>query len=124
NRCKTIDRFSRNSPLEIDRHDAAHTPLLTLAQFDVTMPILEEIKETLAEYFLDNPRIGVAPLDRAFIEQRGSRRFIDVFEMNGGEAWGVEAVLWSDGKPQEPILQVEIQRDHAQMRLRYKYIGS
>ncbi|MCG7403406.1 MULTISPECIES: hypothetical protein [Caballeronia] len=94
------------------------------AKFDVTMPILEEIKETLAEYFLDNPRIGVAPLDRAFIEQRGSRRFIDVFEMNGGEAWGVEAVLWSDGKPQEPILQVEIQRDHAQMRLRYKYIGS
>lgn len=32
NRCKTIDQSSRNSPLEIDRNDAAHTPLLTLAQ--------------------------------------------------------------------------------------------
>ncbi|WP_244137465.1 type II toxin-antitoxin system RelE/ParE family toxin [Burkholderia pyrrocinia] len=26
-----MGRFSRNSPLEIDRHDAAHTPDLTLA---------------------------------------------------------------------------------------------
>jgi hypothetical protein len=31
NRCKTIDRLSRNSPLEIADHQAAHTPLLTLA---------------------------------------------------------------------------------------------
>lgn len=30
-RCKTIGRFSTNSPLDIDRHDAAHTPLFTLA---------------------------------------------------------------------------------------------
>jgi hypothetical protein len=32
NRCKTIDRFSRNSPLETDLHQVAHTPLLTLAR--------------------------------------------------------------------------------------------
>ena len=32
NRCKTIDRVSRNSPLEIDGHQAAHTPVLTLAR--------------------------------------------------------------------------------------------
>src|SRR6516225_1426950 len=31
NRWKTIDRFSRNSPLETDGHQAACTPLLTLA---------------------------------------------------------------------------------------------
>ncbi|MEX4005444.1 hypothetical protein AB4Y38_42390, partial [Paraburkholderia sp. EG285A] len=37
NRCRTIGRFSRNSPLDIDRHDAAHTPLLTLAHFLVVV---------------------------------------------------------------------------------------
>jgi hypothetical protein len=35
NRCKTIDRLSRNSPFEIDRHEAAHTPLLTLPATNV-----------------------------------------------------------------------------------------
>ncbi|WP_205417407.1 hypothetical protein, partial [Trinickia diaoshuihuensis] len=29
---KTIGRFSRNSPLEIDRRQFVHTPLLTLAR--------------------------------------------------------------------------------------------
>ncbi|WP_217283439.1 hypothetical protein, partial [Paraburkholderia sp. NMBU_R16] len=36
NRCKTIDRVSRNSPPEIDRHQNVHTPLLTLAPYRLT----------------------------------------------------------------------------------------
>ncbi|MDN7871683.1 hypothetical protein QZM26_19940, partial [Burkholderia multivorans] len=36
NRCKTIDRFSRNAPLEIDRHQNVRTPLLTLARVSYT----------------------------------------------------------------------------------------
>jgi hypothetical protein len=31
NRCKAINRFSRNSPPEVERYQAAHTPLLTIA---------------------------------------------------------------------------------------------
>ncbi|WP_208458257.1 hypothetical protein, partial [Burkholderia stabilis] len=38
NRCKTIDRFSRYSPLEIDRRQIAHTPLLTLALERLAQP--------------------------------------------------------------------------------------
>jgi exopolysaccharide production protein ExoZ len=39
-RCKTIDRFSRNSPLETDLHQVAHTPLLTLAPPEFVMGVL------------------------------------------------------------------------------------
>ncbi|WP_321927526.1 hypothetical protein [Paraburkholderia guartelaensis] len=32
NRCKTIDRFSRNAPIEFDRRNAAQKPLLMSAR--------------------------------------------------------------------------------------------
>ncbi|WP_208453789.1 hypothetical protein, partial [Burkholderia gladioli] len=32
---KTIDRLTRNSPLEIDRYQIVHTPVLTLARCEV-----------------------------------------------------------------------------------------
>ncbi|TKC89208.1 hypothetical protein FAZ69_09570 [Trinickia terrae] len=94
------------------------------SRFGVTGPILEEICECLDDYFGRKPSVSLAPVDVAFSGKRGSRPYIDLFEMNDGRSWGAECVLWVDGRAEEPILHVELIETGNGLDLRYKYIGS
>ncbi|UVE66681.1 hypothetical protein L2Y90_06040 [Burkholderia pyrrocinia] len=92
--------------------------------FGVTEPILDEICESLDDYFGRKPSISLAPIEVAFSGKKGSRRYIDLFEMDDGQSWGAECILWVDGKAQEPILHVELSGKSDDLNLKYKYIGS
>ncbi|WP_208453786.1 hypothetical protein, partial [Burkholderia gladioli] len=63
--CKTIDRLTRNSPLEIDRYQIVHTPVLTLA---------------LANHTVLNPKI----LHRRLISLLGTISQIPDLVLKGG----------------------------------------
>jgi len=93
-------------------------------KFGVTAPILDEMVECLSDYFGRKLDIGLAPADVAFSGKIGSRPYIDVYEMNDAKIWGVECVIWVDGKAAEPILHVELFDNDGNLGLRYKYIGS
>lgn len=93
-------------------------------KFGVTVPVLEEICECLNDYFGRKPDISLAPADVAFSGKVGSRPYVDLYEMNDASTWGVECVIWVDGKATEPILHVELFDDDGKLGLRYKYIGS
>ncbi|HDR9512183.1 hypothetical protein C5615_38285 [Burkholderia cepacia] len=92
--------------------------------FGVTEPILDEICESLDDYFGRKPSISLAPIEVAFSGKKGSRPYIDLFEMDDGQSWGAECILWVDGKAQEPILHVELSGKGDDLNLKYKYIGS
>ncbi|MPV70041.1 hypothetical protein [Burkholderia sp. BE17] len=92
--------------------------------FGVTEPILDEICESLDDYFGRKPSISLAPIEVAFSGKKGSRPYIDLFEMDDGQSWGAECILWVDGKAQEPILHVELSGKSDGLNLKYKYIGS
>ncbi|WP_175750201.1 hypothetical protein [Burkholderia pyrrocinia] len=92
--------------------------------FGVTEPILDEICESLDDYFGRKPSISLAPIEVAFSGKKGSRPYIDLFEMDDGQSWGAECILWVDGKAQEPILHVELSGKSDDLNLKYKYIGS
>jgi hypothetical protein len=94
------------------------------SKFGVTEPILDEICESLDDYFGRKPRISLAPIEVAFSGKQGSRPYIDLFEMDDGQSWGTECVLWVDGKAEEPILHVELSGSGDDLKLKYKYIGS
>lgn len=94
------------------------------SRFGVTEPILEEICESLDEYFGTKPSISLAPIEVAFSGKSGSRPYIDLFEMDDGQSWGVECVIWVEGKAEEPILHVELSGPSDKLNLKYKYIGS
>lgn len=95
------------------------------SRFGVTEPILDEICESLDDYFGRKPDISLAPIEVAFSGKRGARPYIDLFEMDDRQSWGAECVLWVDGKAEkEPILHVELRRASDNLDLRYKYIGS
>jgi len=93
-------------------------------RFGVTAPILDEMVECLSDYFGQKVDISLAPADVAFSGKVGSRPYIDVYEMNDAKIWGVECVIWVDGKAAEPILHVELFDNDGSLGLRYKYIGS
>ncbi|WP_162631569.1 hypothetical protein [Burkholderia sp. JP2-270] len=92
--------------------------------FGVTEPILDEICESLDDYFGRKPSISLAPIEVAFSGKKGSRPYIDLFEMDDGQSWGAECILWVDGKAQEPILHVELSGKSDDLNLKYKYIDS
>ncbi|WP_175947801.1 hypothetical protein [Burkholderia pyrrocinia] len=92
--------------------------------FGVTEPILDEICESLDDYFGRKPSISLAPIEVAFSGKKGSRPYIDLFEMDDGQSWGAECILWVDGKAQEPIFHVELSGKSDDLNLKYKYIGS
>lgn len=94
------------------------------SKFGVTEPILDEICESLDDYFGRKPSIGLAPIELAFSGKRGGRPYIDLFEMDGGQSWGAECVLWVNGSAEEPILHVELSETNGELNLKYKYIGS
>ncbi|RQS50809.1 hypothetical protein [Burkholderia sp. Bp8986] len=94
------------------------------SKFGVAEPILDEICESLNDYFGRKPSIGLAPIELAFSGKRGSRPYIDLFEMDGGQSWGAECVLWMDGRAEEPILHVELCKTRDELNLKFKYIGS
>jgi hypothetical protein len=94
------------------------------SRFGVTEPILDEICESLDDYFGRKPDISLAPIEAAFSGKRGARPYIDLFEMDDGQSWGAECVLWVDGKSAEPILHVELRGTSDNLELKYKYIGS
>jgi len=94
------------------------------SRFGVTEPILDEICEMLDDYFGRKPRLSLAPIEVAFSGKKGSRPYIDLFEMDGGQSWGVECIIWVDGKAEEPILHVELSGSSNDLKLKYKYIGS
>ncbi|MBY4726036.1 MULTISPECIES: hypothetical protein [Burkholderia] len=93
-------------------------------KFGVTAPVLDEMVECLGDYFGRKLDISPAPADVAFSGKIGSRPYIDVYEMNDAKTWGVECVIWVDGKAAEPILHVELFDKGGSLGLRYKYIGS
>lgn len=94
------------------------------SKFGVTEPIRAEICETLEDYFGTKPSISLAPIEVAFSGKSESRLYIDLFEMDDGQSWGAECVLWVDGKAEEPILHVELGGPSDGLSLKYKYIGS
>lgn len=94
------------------------------SKYGVTEPILDEICESLDDYFGRKPSISLAPIEIAFSGKRGARPYIDLFEMEDGQSWGAECVLWVDGKAEEPILHVELRGTSDELNLTYKYIGS
>jgi hypothetical protein len=94
------------------------------SKFGVTEPILDEICESLDDYFGRKPNVGLAQIDVAFSGKSGTRPYIDLFQMNDGQSWGAECVLWVDGKVAEPILHVELRGAIDELNLKYKYIGS
>lgn len=93
-------------------------------KFDISPAVYSEIRENLDEYFVDGWKIALAPLDTAFERIGGSRPSIDVYPMNDNESFGIECVIWTDGKPKEPILHAELVRGEAGYGLRFNYIGS
>ncbi|MGG1949374.1 hypothetical protein AB1286_31935 [Trinickia sp. NRRL B-1857] len=94
------------------------------SRFGVTEPILDEICESLDDYFGRKPDIRLAPIEVAFSGQRGEKPYVDLFEMDDGQSWGAECVLWVNGKAEEPILHVELRGASDKLNLQYKYIGS
>ncbi|WP_186204445.1 hypothetical protein [Burkholderia gladioli] len=97
---------------------------LLKSRFNVSEPILEEICESLEDYFGEKSSVGLAPIEKAFSGKKGSRPYIDIFEMGGDKSWGAECVLWVGGKATEPILHVELLGTNDGLNLKYKYIGS
>ena len=77
-------------------------------KFGVTEPALEEICECLNDYFGRKPDIGLASEGIAFSGKIGARPYVDLYEMNDPHTWGVECVIWVDGKAVEPILHAEL----------------
>ncbi|WP_412022578.1 hypothetical protein [Burkholderia cepacia] len=92
--------------------------------FDVTEPILDEICESLDDYFGQKPSISLAPIEVAFSGKKGSGPYIDLVEMDDGQSWDAECILWVDGAAQEPILHVELSGKSDDLNLKYRYIGS
>ncbi|KVF70246.1 hypothetical protein [Burkholderia vietnamiensis] len=94
------------------------------ARFGVTEPVLDEICESLNDYFGRKPDIALAPEGVAFSGKIGSRPYLDLYEMNDANTWGAECVIWVDGKAAEPVLHVELFGEGSNLGLRYRYIGS
>ena len=114
---KLLDEFigavSRDDWQELNNH------------FDVSEALAEEIQEMIHEYYPNEDfSLGIAPFGSAFSKEKRKRPDIELFEMNDGDRWGVECVLWVNGKPSEPILHVELFWKASDLRLQYKYIGS
>ncbi|WP_186014664.1 hypothetical protein [Burkholderia gladioli] len=94
------------------------------SRFGVSEPILDEICESLEDYFGEKSIVDLAPIGEAFSSKRGSRPYIDIFEMDDDKSWGAECVLWVGGKAAEPILHVELLETNDGLNLKCKYIGS
>ncbi|WP_414444861.1 hypothetical protein [Burkholderia sp. 22PA0106] len=93
-------------------------------KFGITKPIFDEICECLSEYFLTNSIVSLVLEDVAFSGKIGSRPYVDLYEMNDFGVWGLECVIWVDGKITELILHVELFKKGSGLDFRYKYIGS
>jgi hypothetical protein len=94
------------------------------SRFGVTEPILEEICESFDDYFGGKLNVGLPSIEVTFSGKKESRPYIDIFEMDDGQSWGVECFLWVDGQVQESILHAELHDKGDDLKLKYKYIGS
>ncbi|MDJ1163144.1 hypothetical protein QHI69_14690 [Burkholderia gladioli pv. gladioli] len=61
------------------------------SRFGVSEPILDEICESLEDYFGEKSIVDLAPIGEAFSSKRGSRPYIDIFEMDDDKSWGRNA---------------------------------
>lgn len=99
-------------------------PDLLMAEFGISIPIYEEIKECLVEYFDAIQPMALAPFDIAFQRKGQKRPFCDIYEMNDANHLGIEFVIWVNAKETEAILHGEIDISNNKLTFQYKYIGS
>lgn len=92
--------------------------------FGISKPILDEIEESLIEYFNNIQPMSLAPYDVAFNKKGKDRPFFDAFEMNDPNFIGVECVIFVNEKETEAILHVEFEKNEDDLNFKFKYIGS
>lgn len=108
----------------LDALNASDVERLT-RKFDLSTHILEEIHEVMnIGSRPPNPKLGLAPYERAFEQGSRSRPPIEFFAMNDAGSWGVECSLWMDGRESEFILHAVVREGAEGLALSYGYIGS
>lgn len=104
----------------ISTEDAAKLETL----FSISPAVYSEIRTSLAEYLVETEAISLPSIAFAFKKTGRNRPTIDMFQMNDECSWGIECVIWCDGRPQEPILHAEMIQYGTGYALKFRYIGS
>ena len=96
-----------------------------IKKFSLSTQILDEIHEVINVIPRHpDPKLGLAPYERAFEQAGRSRPPIEFFRMNDASSWGVECSLWMDGRESEFILHAVVRESAGGLALGYGYIGS
>ncbi|MEG2030377.1 MAG: hypothetical protein RR376_06965 [Janthinobacterium sp.] len=85
--------------------------------------VADEIFADIDGYFALGSSLSLASLPAAPPAPGAQRPAIDSYLTHAGTR-GLECVLFSDGKPGEAILHVEVSARDGALALHYKYIGS
>ncbi|MDD1014839.1 hypothetical protein [Pseudomonas rubra] len=95
----------------------------TLRQrYEISPAVIEEIYESLDDYFPDAPSLTISARNQAQQQARGGRPFIDNFQTNEANT-GIECILFANGCPSEAILHAELTTNDSTTRLHFKYIA-
>ena len=93
-------------------------------RFGISKEIIDEIRETISDYFGDWQEIKPIDINRR-PESRANKPLFDVFEMNQLDTYGVECVLVDANENEtELIFHAEFVAINDGYNLLYKYIGS
>ncbi len=92
--------------------------------FGISPAVLEEMLECLGEFDIALSSVDIAPAATAFTDYRFSHPLMEVFAFEQPHCYGVDCILFADGRATEAMLHGEIQVGPEGLRWRYRYIGS